>query len=60
MMSGSGADVPLPLEGRVAVQRPGGVIAAELSVLFASSMAEATPSGASRHLPLKGGEEVAP
>jgi fused signal recognition particle receptor len=54
-------DAPLPLEERVAAQQPGGVgEAAGGPDLEAPSPAEATPSGLSGHLPLDGGEELAP
>ncbi|ODT56503.1 MAG: signal recognition particle-docking protein FtsY [Methylobacterium sp. SCN 67-24] len=49
--------VSLPLEGRVAAERPGGVAQSSDAT---SSAAEVTPSGPSDHLPLKGGEEPAP
>ncbi|MEO5324711.1 signal recognition particle-docking protein FtsY [Mesorhizobium sp. CC13] len=49
--------IPLPLEGRVAAQRPGGVAESPDAT---PRVAETTPSGPSDHLPLKGGEEVAP
>ena len=49
---------PSPLRGRVAAQRPGGVLAAGRRAIFAPSTAGRTPSGASRHLPLrKGGRD---
>ncbi|MGF7008274.1 signal recognition particle-docking protein FtsY [Aminobacter sp. BE322] len=51
------AAMPLPLEGRMAAQRPGGVAGSSGA---ASSTAETPPSGPSDHLPLKGGEEVVP
>jgi hypothetical protein len=50
----------LPLEGRVAAKRQGGVQADGCSIFFGPRTAEATPSGASRHLPLEGGEKPAP
>ncbi len=49
--------ISLPLEGRVAAERPGGVPPSSDET---PSAAETTPSGPSDHLPLKGGEEVAP
>jgi fused signal recognition particle receptor len=48
--------VPLPLEGRVAAQRPVGEAASDLT----PNTAEATPSGPSGHLLLKGEEKPAP
>ncbi|WP_378946855.1 signal recognition particle-docking protein FtsY [Mesorhizobium sp. ANAO-SY3R2] len=57
------AEISLPLEGRVAAQRPGGDAessdAAEEQEQEQEQV-ESTPSGPSDHLPLKGGEEVAP
>ncbi|PWK76154.1 signal recognition particle-docking protein FtsY [Aminobacter sp. AP02] len=49
--------ISLPLEGRVAVERPGGVAQSSDAT---PSPAEVTPSGPLDHLPLEGGEEVAP
>jgi hypothetical protein len=46
-MSGYSAGVPLPLEGRVAAQRPDGVVAAVLYVLFGSDPALRYGSGRS-------------
>ncbi len=57
--------VPLPLEGRVAAEQPGGVAESSSSTADevaqpAPSTAETTPSGPSDHLPLKGGEDAQP
>ena len=49
--------ISLPLEGRVAAKRPGGVAQSSDAT---PSVAERPPSGPSDHLPLEGGEEVAP
>ncbi|WP_269931891.1 signal recognition particle-docking protein FtsY [Aminobacter sp. HY435] len=49
--------IALPLEGRVAAERPGGVAQSSDAT---SSAAEATPSGPTDHLPLKGGEDAQP
>ncbi|AWC21615.1 Signal recognition particle receptor FtsY [Aminobacter sp. MSH1] len=56
--------IPLPLEGRVAAQRPRGVAessdATQFEATQAPSTAEITPSGPSDHLPPKGGEDAQP
>ncbi|WP_406872979.1 signal recognition particle-docking protein FtsY [Aminobacter sp. P9b] len=56
--------IPLPLEGRVAAQRPGGVAessdATQFEATQAPSTAETTPSGPSDHLPPKGEEDAQP
>jgi hypothetical protein len=48
----------LPLEGRVAAKRPGGVGSAGRDAPVAPSASATTPSGPSGHLPLKGGERT--
>ncbi|MBT1158944.1 signal recognition particle-docking protein FtsY [Aminobacter anthyllidis] len=49
--------IPLHLEGKVAAQRPGGVVGSSDAT---PSVAETIPPGPSDHLPLKGGEDAQP
>ena len=52
----TGAALSLPLEGRAAAQRPGGVASAVRGVKAVP--AEVTPLWPAGHLPLKGGDQV--